>query len=268
MTTLNTDLARLTHPQRKPFVRSHTFIDDVGSPPYSFFDETQDHLGGLAHALVGWKWTLDADDFVSATVEPNFLGDRMRVTSTSGVVTVAPKTTGLEHAEHGVWTVTGDAAAWNYSAALQEISLDGDFLFTAKVAIVDPTDLDTLLNGGFQVTTANSFSPPAPCGFYTGSDKSTWWVGYPAASTGPSTFSDTGVAVEANRWYRLQISRVKGAVRWFINGRLCLVEGLPGVYAPYSYTSGWKQVGASRRKVGIANNGFAIDCFHMLVERT
>jgi molecular chaperone GrpE len=32
--------------------------------------------------------------------------------------------------------------------------------------------------------------------------------------------------------------------------------------------SGWKQVGASRRKVGIANNGFAIDCFHMLVERT
>lgn len=267
MTTRNTALARLTYPQRKPFVRACTFTDDIGPPPWTFFDETQDHLGGIAHALAGWKWTSDTDHFVSATVEANYLGDRMRVTSTSGTVTIAPKTTGLEHGEHGVWTVTGDAAAWNYSAATQEFSLDADFLFSAKIQIVDLGDLDTLINGGFQVTTANSFSAPAPCGFYTGSDKTTWWIGYPTAATGPSTFADTGIACESGRWYNLQISRVAGAVRWFVNGRLCRVNKLPGVYVPFAYTSGWKQVGMSRRKAGVAGNGFAIDHFHMLLER-
>lgn len=267
MTTLNTALARVTHPQRKPFVRSCTFTDDIGPPPWTFFDETQDHLGALAHAVAGWRWTIDADHFVSATVEPDYLGDRMRVTSTSGTVTIAPKTSALEHAEHGVWTVSSNAAAWNYSAATQELSLDGDFLFSAKVQIFDVGDLDTLINGGFQVTTANSFSPPAPCGFYVGSDKTTWWVGYPEAATGPSAFADTGIPCESNRWYNLQISRVNGAVRWFVNGRRCTVGGLPGMYAPYAYRNGWKQVGMSRRKVGIAGNGFAIDHFHMLLER-
>lgn len=267
MTTLNLALQRLTYPQRKPFVRSCTFTDDVGPPPWTFFDETQDHLGGLAHALAGWKWTLDADHFVSRTVEVNFLGDRMRKNSSSGVVAVAPKTTGLTHGEHGVWTVTGTAAAWNYSAATTEVSLDGDFLFSAKVQIYNLGDLDTLLNGGFQVTTANAFYPPAPCGFYTGSDKSTWWVGYPVDDASPSTFADTGIPIVDNAWYNLQISRVDGAVRWFVNGRLCRLDGLPGAYAPYSYTGGWKQVGMSRRKLGINGNGFAIDHFHMLLER-
>lgn len=267
MTTLNTDLARLTYPQRKPFVRSHTFIDGKGSPPFSFFDETQDHLGGLLHAYTGWKWTIDRDDFTSMTETVGVLGDRMVANTSSGTVIVTAKTGGLRHGEHGVWTVSGDFSAWDYGAATAELSLDGDFLFTAKVALTNPEDPDTLLNGGFRVTTANSFTAPAPCGFHFGSDVTTWHAKYPTDSTGGYAFADLGVTVEADRWYRLQIARVKGAVRWFINGRLCLIDGKPGVYAPMAYLRGWKEVGMSRRKVGTNGAGFAIDCFHMLVER-
>lgn len=267
MTTLNTDLARLTYPQRKPFVRSHTFIDGKGSPPYSFFDETEDHLGGLLHSCCGWKWTIDHDDFTTATEKPNFLGDRMRVTTTSGAVIVTPKTGGLKHGEHGVWTVAGNFAAWDYGAATTEISLDGDFLFTAKVLITHPDDPDTMINGGFRATMANAFSAPAPCGFHFGGDKTTWHAKYPTDTTGGYAFADLGVTVAANTWYRLQLSRVKGAIRWFINGRLCQVNGLSGIYFPTAYRSGWKEVGMSRRKVGTNGAGFAIDCFHMLVER-
>jgi len=268
MTTVNTLLARATHPQRKPFVRSCTFTDGIGPPPWTFYDETQDHLGAFYGGALGWKYSVLADEFEAMHVRPGYLGNRMLTVNSSGVVTIAPKTTGLEPFEHGVWKVTGGAAAWNYAARTQQMDLDGDFLVTAKIKIYSRETLDTMALGGFMLPCSDLTSIPAPVGFTCGSDSPNWHVLYPPDATASVAAADTGIPATSNAWYRLQVSRVAGAVRWFINGRLCTVNGLPGYYFPDRFGEGCKQIRISRRKIGAAGEGFEIDSFHLVAERS
>jgi len=258
MTTLNPLLARPTHPQRKPFVRSHTFVDGVGPPPYSFFDETQDHLGAYFHAALGWRYSLDSDEFTEVGARPGFLG-RMRVTLLGA--TVAPKTTGLTFGEHGVWEARSGAAAYSVSASgggasLGGASLDGDFLATAKVMLFGRERLDP-----------RGFLAGLPdYAFICGSGWPNWLVVY-VTEPGTLAFADTDVPVLDNVWYRLQVSRVADAVRWHVNGQLVRVGGREGV--PFVRQFGLaKLLLAIRSAPGPAGDGFAIDSFHLLAERS
>jgi hypothetical protein len=254
MTTLNPLLARPTHPQRKPFVRSHTFVDGVGPPPYSFFDETQDHVGALYHAALGWKWSLDSDEFTETGARPGFLG-RMRIIISSGIA-VAPKTTGLAFGEHGVWEARSGAGAFSIRAGSANISLGGDFLATAKVMLLGRERLD---RGGFSAGVAG-------CAFLAGSGFPFWRVTY-VTEPGTFAFAETDIPVLDNVWYRLQVSRLAGAVRWHVNGQLARVGGREGVPSPLRLDTD-KLIFASRSAPGPAGDGFAIDSFHLLAERT
>ena len=255
MTTLNPLLQRVTHPQRKPFVRSHTFVDGVGPPPYSFFDETQDHLGALYHAALGWKWSLDSDEFTETGARPGFLG-RMRLSSGTAGITVAPKTTGLGFGEHGVWEARSGAGAFTLRAGSSGISLGGDFLVTAKVMLFGRDRLDL---GGFAVGVAGGE-------FLAGSDSPNWRVSY-VTESGAIAFDDTDIPVLDDTWYRLQVSRVAGSIRWHVNGQLARVGGREGVRSPRQLDTD-KLLLAIRSAPGPAGDGFAIDSFHLLAERS
>lgn len=268
MTKLNLLLQRPTHPQRKPFVRSTTFVDGKGPPPYGFFDETQDHLGTLYHAALGWKWSLDADEFTELVAPPRYLGRMYAYVTRPGIV-VAPKTTGLAFGEHGVWTAIGDGTPWVFGASGGAVTLDGDFLATAKVMLFQRHNLDTVQKFGFAMAAGNIFvgvSAVVCPGFAAGSDAPTWQILY---GTGiDPLYADTGVPVLNNVWYRLQVSRVAGAIRWFINGQLVRLNGAEGLYLPVRFLEGGKHLVMRRNKLGLAGVGFAIDCFHLLAERS
>ncbi len=255
MTTLNPLLARPTHPQRKPYVRSHTFVDGVGPPPYSFFDETQDHVGALYHAALGWKWSLDSDEFTEVGARPGYLG-RMRLLSSTSGITVAPKLTGLTFGEHGVWEARSGAGAFLIRAGSARISLGGDFLVTAKVMLFGRDRLDS---AGFSAGVAG-------CAFLAGSSNPFWRVTY-VAEPGTIAFAETEISVLDGVWYRLQVSRVAGAVRWHVNGQLARVGGREGVPSPARLDAD-KLLFASRSAPGPAGDGFAIDSFHLLAERS
>lgn len=252
MTTLNPLLQRSTHPQRKPYVRSHTFVDGVGPPPYSYFDETQDHLAAYFHAALGWKWSLDSDEFTEAA-RPGFLG-RMRVLSATGGFAVAPKTTGLTFGEHGVWTGTGGTGAWGVEAQGGIVTLDGDFLMAAKVKLFAIRNLF-----GVQVAAGSQTVPPGCPGFACGGSGGGFWY----ATLGPTLYPIPAIPVVDNTWYRLQVSRVAGAIRWHINGQLAA-----SVYFPDRLLAGGKWLECSRIVPGPAGEGFAIDAFHLLAERS
>ena len=255
MTTLNPLLARPTHPQRKPFVRSHTFVDGVGPPPYSFFDETQDHVGALYHAALGWKWSLDSDEFTETGARPGFLG-RMRLSSGTAGIAVAPKTTGLGFGEHGVWEARSGAGAFVIRAGSASISLGGDFLATAKAMLFGRERLNP---SGF-VAGVRGYA------FAAGSGSPNWLVEY-ITESGAFAFADTGIPVVDGVWYRLQVSRVAGAVRWHVNGQLARVGGHEGVPSPLRLNTD-KFLFAYRSAPGPAGDGFAVDSFHLLAERT
>jgi hypothetical protein len=253
VTTLNPLLARPTHPQRKPFVRSHTFVDGVGPPPYSFFDETQDHVGALYHAALGWRYSLDSDEFTEIGARPGFLG-RMYVFLFNAAA--APRPTGLGFGEHGVWEVRSGTAAYLVRAGSASISLDGDFLTTAKVMLFGR---ERLRSRGFS----------AGVTYYTieaGSGSPNWLVRY-VTESGTIAIAETDIPVLDGVWYRLQVSRVAGAVRWHINGQLARVAGREGV--PSSQRGDMeKLISVYRDAPGPAGDGFAVDSFHLLAERT
>jgi hypothetical protein len=268
MTTVNTALDRLAHPQRKPQVRSCSFVDGKGPPPWTYFDETQDHLGGILQAPLGWNWSRCEDEFEIYRETTDYLGRHMRVTSTTGTFVVSKKSTDSGFGTHGVWEGVGGSGAWSFAARSAYITLDGDFLATAKVQIYSRATLDTNALGGFVATAGEQFAAPCAPGFSCGSDSANWQIVYPESQTGTSLRADSGIPVIDGEWYRLQVCRLAGAMRWFINGQMCKIGNAPGLYFPYAYTTGCKQIQASRRHVGATGEGFAIDAFHLLAERS
>lgn len=267
MTTLNPLLQRVTHPQRAPFVRATTFVDGKGPPPYGFFDEVQDHVGALYHAALGWRYSLDTDEFTEAKSRPGFLG-RMRVVSVTGGVTPAPAPVATGFSEHGFWSVQGVGMPWRIQARSASVTLDGDFLMTAKVRVVGPDLIDSVANLGFLVGTGSPSSDPVCPAFVAGSDSPTWWLRYAPDPQASPVLADTGVTVGNATWYRLQVSRVAGAIRFFINGLLARPGGAEGVYYPHRLLTGCKWLEAGYSKPGPAGFGVDVDSFHLLAERS
>jgi hypothetical protein len=269
MTTLNLQLQRATHPQRKPFVRSHTFIDDKGPPPYSFFDETQDHLGVLYQAALGWGYNCDADEFTELGSRSGYFG-RLFIRATYGL-TVGPKTSGLSFGEHGVYAATSGTEKYLLQATSGALTFDGDFLITAKVQLRGREHLDAVAVHGFRMAAGPVFTSvdvPVYPSFLAGSDSPNWWVEYGPTLTAAAVRVDTGIPVQDGAWYRLQISRVAGAVRWFVNGQLVRMAGAEGVYFPFRLLDGGKFLRIARLNPGPSNEGLEIDSFHLLAERT
>ncbi len=266
MTAINRLLDRTTHPTRKPYVRDTTFIDGIGPPPYGFLDETQDHLAGQFQAALGWTESVDSDEFTEASAPTGYFG-RLRVTNRVGALTYDPFAATGETGEHGVWSMTGDTNPWIFKAEGGYTSLEDDFLLTAKVKIVNVSEIDPFVTTGFRVTVGPDGSSPACPGFFAGSTSPNWQILYAPDESTPLTIADTGVPVVNGKWYRLQLSRVAGALRWFINGAPMLLNRLPGLYYPFPLLNGRKMVECSRFKPGGAGNGFFMDSFHLRAKR-
>jgi hypothetical protein len=266
MTTLNPALQRVTYPQRKPFVRSHTFVDGVGPPPFSFFDETQDHLAALFHAALGWAWSVDSDEFTTAWTSSTYLS-RMRVIAATGGFLASPSASVANLGEHGIWTGLSGSSPWSYRAQSAPITLDGDFLLTAKVRVTARERLDEAANKGFLIGCGDPSVVTAYPAISCGADSPNWQIRYADSGADLPRLADSGVPALSGVWYRLQISRVAGAVRWLINGQLVRVSGQEGVFYPYRLQNGCKLLQASRMKPGPSGDGFSIDSFHLMAER-
>jgi len=266
MTAANLSLLRTTYPTRRPFVREITFVDGIGPPPYVWFDETQEHIGGLAQSSLGWSASCDSEEFEQNYVTAGYFG-RMIVTRDVGLSSVGPVSP-VEVGEHGVWQYQANAMPFAYTAEGGRYSLDGDFLLTAKVKIVAPGGLDPAQDRGFVV----GLGPIAGMGQFPciacGGDKANWQALYSPDPNSAQVADDTGIPCVAGRWYRLQISRVAGAVRFFVNGALArFASGLDGVYYPDRLLNARKLVEISRTNAGPANEGFFIDSLHLRAER-
>lgn len=275
MPAIDLNLQRVTHPQREPYVRSTTFIDGEGPPPFGYFDETQDHLGGLYHGLLGWKYSIDAEDFVTESPHAGFLGRRMRISKATGC-TAAPDFLPPPFFHYGSWIVTCGNTAWEFEAASAPVTLDGDFLLTARVILADVANLNTGALGGFTIAVNNPGLAPVGPGFAAGSDSSNWQILYAPDNASPVALADTGIRIDSPRfvsngslsWYTLQVSRVAGAVRWFINGQLCRLGGNEGLYYPYRLLNGCKYVHAGRNNPAMGIGGFGIDICNLIAERS
>ncbi len=267
MTAINQTLQRTTYPIRRPYVRETTFIDGIGPPPYGFFDETQAHIGGMFHPLFGWNATADSDEFTEIAARAGYFG-RLRITRSVGTFTAGP-TPSTSVTEHGVWINNADdALPFSWTAEGGSISLDGDFLLTAKVKVMAPDHLDPAQDRGFLI----GLGPVSGMGQYPciscGGDGPNWRALYSPDSGSAQVADDTGIPALAGHWYRLQISRVAGAVRFFINGALVrFASGLEGVYYPDRLLNARKIIEIARSNTGPIDEAFYIDSFHLRAER-
>lgn len=279
MPAVNLLLQRVTHPQRKPYVRGTTFIDGEGPPPYGFFDETQDHLAGLYHGLLGWNYSIDAEDFTQNFTRAGYFGRRMLLSrKVNSVVGPAEFLMPLETLRYGTWLGECDNVVGNpfeIEAASAPVTLDGDFLLTARVVVIDLVSRDTVALRGFSVGTNPPSFPLGP-GFAAGSDSPNWQILYAPDNISPAQFADTGIPIlsrtplfrTGGAWYTLQVSRVAGAVRWHINGQLCRLNGAEGLYYPYRILNGCRYIHAGRNHPGDPGAGFGIDTFNLLAQRS
>lgn len=262
----------VTHPTRKPYVRDTTFIDQKPGPPFAFFDETQDHLGAVAHARLGWRWSLDQEDFSEQSYPAGYLGVLKIKKNQIGFA-------GLKFAEVTTHTIPGTCGVW---AGLVENTLNnpfdaeftdlpcltsGDYLLSAKVSVVGRNRLDIFTDEGFHLGT--SFKAAGGAAFVAGGSSETWWTFLAGRSP---KYMDTGIACLEGAYYVLQISRVAGAIRWHINGApVVFTDPVSGEHSTGFYAPGVASVGRTLRlkrwNSGPAGDGFLIDYFHRLVQR-
>jgi len=257
---------RVTHPTRKPFVREVTFIDDKATPPLGFFNDTQDHLAARVQSAFGWSYSSMPEEFAFARITTTYLGSFIVRTNSAGLVP-QPDTSPDEPGVCGAWRLTSlnGPYTWKMESALS--SLDGDFLLTCKIKLTGRSRFDPGPDGGVIVSTGTRTAAPANPGFAAGGDSPNWQIMYATSDVGATLFADSGVPALDDTWYRLQVSRVAGAVRWFINGALVPVAGLEGVYYPYRLTAS-KWFENARFKVGPVGDGVTWDSFHLFASRS
>lgn len=259
MTPVTTPIS-MTVPNRKPFVRQPTFIDGVGPCPHAFFDETQDHLGAIAHAKMGRTWSVIHDEFDNLVYPSGYVGNLriQRNEPVGGGLGFNPATP-LEPGDHGIWA--GLSVLNPYDVILQggSMALSSDYLLTVKIRFVGSARLDRLADEALHIGVSNPADGLAAFAF--GSDTLNWHVFH-----GGLGYVDTGFPLSDGTWYRLQISRFAGAVRWYINGYPVTVNGLPGYYAP-DQAIGSRYLRVKRWNNGPANDGLLLDHFHMGASR-
>lgn len=266
-----TTLSPTTISNRKPFVRDISFIDNEGPPPYLFFDETQDHLGAMQHCMSGWRWSCAREDFNAPAYPIDHLGE-FEVTRNLGL-TLAP-VLAPDEGTYGAWQGTSGGAPYVFKMASAHCLLTGDFIFSARVWNKSRGRLDpvTGIDPGFYVGTGvrqGYVGFPFCPGFAGGDTTGNWYVVFDSSAiegAGGATAVETDQPFLDETWYTLQITRCRGAIRWFINGRPIRVMGLEGIYMPDALKA-QRAFETTRFKVGPANDGFKIDFFHRICER-
>lgn len=265
----------ITHPTRTPFVRDRSFIASRPPVPDEYFDRVQDHLVARAQAALGWGWSAATEDFDNDVYPTGYVGD-LRLLQGGFGVTAAP-------AGAADLTLRGDYGVWKflsgglpYFAILQSAPSNlggGDFLWTARVKVLARAGLNVLGDLGFHLgLSQKADSLPA---FAAGSDVETWHVFArerdDVTPLPAPRFFDTGVPLRDGRWYELQISRVRGAVRWAINGALVHItvggELREGIYLPDEMSPARRYLQIRRWAGGPPGDGFHIDYFHCFRKR-
>lgn len=249
----------MTHPTRVPFVRDTTYLDGKGPPPFAFFDEVQDYLVLLYQALLGSQWSQVREDFdapsyplVGKQQLGQFLADVNLNVTFSAIL-------GPSTGDHGVWRM----APTNPAAVTRLVLLSGsgysggDFLLSAKVRILERSNLDVVGSSGF-------FAGMTNFAFVAGADDDHWQVRTPLASGAAPSLIDSGIPLLDLRWYTLQISRERGQLRFHINGQAVRIAGNDGVYYPDSFSDASRKL-ALNQPTGAG--GFDIDFFHALFQR-
>jgi hypothetical protein len=199
-----------------------SFVDGKGPPPYDFFDQWQDHAAAFAGAIAGRSHSLDSDEFTEAWFRSGYFGRMFIERNTGASITAAPGSTPGQVGIHGAGSALGGLGSFSFAVGGGLHNLAADFLLTAKVKIVAPQSLDSANALGFCVAIGDPLlGSPRPPGFVAGGDTATWRVLYAVDGLSGTIIYDTGIPCLPDVWYRLQISRVNGAVRWFINGQIC-----------------------------------------------
>lgn len=267
-----------THPTRTPFSTGVRFIDTKGPSPYEFFDEAQDNLGAACHAQLLTDWSGAGEDFERPILYPSssFIGDFRIVTNTdiaAGAGLTLTSANAQEAGEHGVWSFLSGVNGWIFEMQTGSCHVGtDDFLITCRLRVVSRAALSPMLDTGI-VVSCGAIGDIYPS-FIGGSDQENWFILARPAPLAFPHFYNTGVpmldasnALGVKGWYTLQISRVSGAVRFFINGRLIMIEGKEGLYLPDSMPSLRRYLGSRAWHATAANQGFYLDYFHRLCRR-
>lgn len=254
------------YPQRQPYVRSLSYVDGKGPTPYEFFDQYQSHIGAYSQALLGRSHMVDSDEFTEAWFRPGFFG-RMKIERDNGGVSFNPAATPDQVGVHGAGSALGSLGPWQFSTGGSVVGLDSDFLLTCKIKVINPATLDSADDVGLFVGVGEPARAHAAPSFLAGGDTRTWRIrsGTDAGARGP--MFDTNIPCLPGVWYRLQISRVRGAIRWFVNGQLAPYDGNEGHYYPRSLNFAQKRIDVSRWRAGLGGEGIIVDCCHLLAER-
>lgn len=273
-----------THPLRKPYSGGARFRDNKPPAPLEFYDECQDHMAALYHMRLGWKWSGHREDFDNINYPSSYLGAFSYTALPVGSLSIAPLFPVNFQGEHGVWAISSSNANYDFtmSTAPCFVGTD-DFLISAKFHVINRSHLDPVNTFGFWVGCGERIGPdavvyPALCG---GADQTNWQIWCPPADGEPGAFFDTGVVFQDSTtlsdnyqraWHVLQISRVDGVVRFFINGALVRINGngitnAEGIYYPANMRRLQRWFRTRRWFVGAANEGCYVDFFHRFARR-
>ncbi len=279
-----------THPLQKPYSGGMRFRDNLPPAPLEFYDETQDHLAALFHARVGWEWSAHREDLDNYTYPSGYLGvfrvdnqplgAGLSLTPFSPAIGPAPTFQG----EHGVWYLKSGIGQFDTTLTSNLLNIGTqDFLISAKVCLINRAQLDPVATFGFWLGCGERLGPdvvyyPALC---CGADTPNWQAWCPPADGEPGQLFDTGIAVQDSTtlsdnyqraWHVLQICRVDGVVRFFVNGALARLTGgdlvsAEGIYYPATLGRFQRYLHTRRWFVGLANTGLYIDYVHQLCRR-
>jgi hypothetical protein len=231
-----------------PTVPYAAFVDSIGPAVTSdFLNRGQRGFQDILGALWGRSATLLTDEFNQRTYPAGTIGSFEIVAPTANITTAPALPTAIN--QHGIWHVFATA-----TAAAQFIALDApswlgtlDFAFSEMVSIDKRSDLETLLNGGFQIGIYDQ-AAPSSAQFAAGNDSPNWQLYINAA-----TLIDTGIPVVDGVWYSLQACRIAGTIYAFINGTLVVTNAFPA-----DMTSVVREMIMNSSALTI-NNGFYVD---------
>lgn len=251
----------IAHPTRAPFVRERTYVDGKGPPPFEFFDQTQDAVLARAQSLVlGMGWAIHREDFDSYLdpASPDQLGQfeySRQNLSLSLLQLMRVGGAGIVE-----WVTTDNKKSSSLQLRSAESWADRDYLLTAKVSLT-PATLLPFAQLGFVMSAGQALSSTP--GFYAGSDHPNFWVRAQENLDESPIMVDTGVPIIEDADYILQISRVRGVVRYHINGRHLKIFGKEGCYLPGGFAS--RRILSAEAPLGRMR--VTCDFFHALYER-
>lgn len=275
-------------PRAQPFSRENTYVDLIGPPPVEFFDRTQDHLAQYVHARTGWKWSCEQEEFTTTLFPSNTKMASFTIVRNDvlgGGLAISNMTTGVQ-GEHGVVRGAAISAIMPYFFEAQtgcwRVGTE-DFLVTFKVYCVRRSVIDQVVDGGFWIGCgppigADGNAYPAIVG---GSGLANWYI-RTATDTSIVRFYDTGIPFLTSEempdqtrraWNTLQICRINGTLRFYINSALARLTGFgltnsEGVRFTASLRDMRGYFKTQRSGGGLTSDGFYMDYFSRWARRS